>query len=113
MLGILNDTEDRNLRSQIDAEVCVIQALSVVSQFIAAQAKCTVRMSKVFFQSCAQPHEEYLYVLPRLILFHRFSLFQSLKTKNLSPKIYKKHPKIKSRGCAPHPLLTLPPTRPR
>jgi len=49
MLGILKDTEDQNLRSHIDAEVCAIQALSVVSQFIAAQAamKCTVRMSKI------------------------------------------------------------------
>jgi len=50
MLGILNDTEDWNLRSQLDAEVCAIQALSVVSQFIAAQAQCMARMSKGFFQ---------------------------------------------------------------
>jgi len=43
MLGILNDTED--LRSHLDAEVCAIQALSVVSQFIAAHAQCMARMS--------------------------------------------------------------------
>jgi len=62
MLGILNDTEDGNLRSQIDAEVCAIQALSVVGQFIVAQAKCTVRVSKLFFQNCAQPHEDKLQI---------------------------------------------------
>jgi len=29
--GLLHDTEDREVRSQIDAEVCAIEALSVVS----------------------------------------------------------------------------------
>jgi len=69
MLGILNDTGDRDLRSQIDAEVCAFQALSVMSQFIAAQAKCTVRVSKLFFKNCAQPHEDSLYVLPHINLY--------------------------------------------
>jgi len=77
MLGILNDTEDWNLRSQLDAEVCAIQALSVVSQFIAAQAQCMARMSKGFFQQetilvglgaknstslkCAKPHQDFVF----------------------------------------------------
>jgi len=77
ILGILNDTGDGNLRSQIDAEVCAIQALSAVSQFIVAQAKCTVRVSKLFFQNCAQPHEDSLYVLPHINLYlsqDRYSL---------------------------------------
>ena len=39
MLGMLYDTEDRNMRSQIDAEVG-IQALSVVSRLSQLTSAC-------------------------------------------------------------------------
>jgi hypothetical protein len=32
MLGILYDTEEQDIRSQIDAKVCAVEALSVVSR---------------------------------------------------------------------------------
>jgi len=59
----------RNLRSQINAEVCAIQALSVVSQFIAALAKCTVRVSNRFFQNCAQSHRDSVYLRTHINLY--------------------------------------------
>jgi len=64
---------------------------------IIIEAKCTVRVSKLFFQNCTQPHEDRTYILSHINLYLQ---------KTLKKKITGLRPARPPYGAAP-----LPPTK--
>jgi len=90
-------------------------------------AQCTVRVSKLLIRNCIQAHDNTVEVIRQIILYlstrrpqiigspghvrtcflnFRISKNSVFQDQEFCPKNPQKIIKKKSRGCAPHPLLT-------
>jgi len=90
-----------------------------VSELCKIVAKCTVRVSKLFFQHCTLPHRFFLlfsfFFSPFFLSLFPLLPSKTSKTKNHGASKTKNVKNKKSRGCVPHPppygAAPLPPTK--
>jgi len=81
--GLLYDTEDRDVCSQIDAEVCAVKALSVVSQLLQLTRGIPGSLKPTGFQTtlkCSISHPHGSSALHSRILFASTEVMHRLRS---------------------------------